>query len=360
MEIGVELFVYAYIFLCICMLVFNITYIAYSKTDKKISYKSSEKWKADIIYQINLNNQNKTDNGYVKSLLKKLKKLKNLQQFEEALEDVKKRMPKELEKYLYLNREVFIQLWYYYSHKESMEKAFFAYVLSEYGTKDMYDKRIPEILSMYLMDKSIYCRENALCAVYKLGDAQAVASAFLMMERNNLPHNSKLLTDGLLGFTGDKESLAEVLVEKMEQFSPSLQVPIIDYIRNVSGNFCKTLYDMINGKKANEEVKISILRYFRKYRYEPAQGYIINCFNMDQGQDWQTAAVAASALDNYPTEEAVQALRRALSSSNWYVRNNAADSLLKQGVTYVDLLDIINGHDRYAREMIKYKMIQNR
>ena len=52
-------------------------------------------------------------------------------------------------------------------------------------------------------------------------------------------------------------------------------------------------------------------------------------------------------------------MRRAVHSRNWYVRYNAAESLQKLGMNYEKLLDIIRGGDRYAREMVMYRLEEN-
>ncbi|MGN1231727.1 MAG: hypothetical protein ACI4TP_07485, partial [Anaerotignum sp.] len=41
---------------------------------------------------------------------------------------------------------------------------------------------------------------------------------------------------------------------------------------------------------------------------------------------------------------------------NWYVRYNAAVSLEAMNLSYVDMADILAGEDRYAREMLEYRM----
>lgn len=52
----------------------------------------------------------------------------------------------------------------------------------------------------------------------------------------------------------------------------------------------------------------------------------------------------------------MQVLKRLLSSRNWYVRLNAAKSLEDLGLGYVELIDIFEGGDRYASEILRYCM----
>ena len=66
--------------------------------------------------------------------------------------------------------------------------------------------------------------------------------------------------------------------------------------------------------------------------------------------------MAASALPSYPDSEAIYVLKEALHSGNWYVRSAAAQSLEQMHVDYTDVMDIAAGSDRYAREMMLYRL----
>ena len=73
--------------------------------------------------------------------------------------------------------------------------------------------------------------------------------------------------------------------------------------------------------------------------------------------DWEYAAMAVLSLGNYPGKHSIVVLKSALSSSNWYIRYNAADVLTGRfGLSYLDISDIYNGRDRYAREILTYMM----
>lgn len=46
---------------------------------------------------------------------------------------------------------------------------------------------------------------------------------------------------------------------------------------------------------------------------------------------------------------------RGTSIINWYIRFNASKSLEQLGFGYRDLIDVIEGHDRYASEILRYR-----
>ena len=61
-------------------------------------------------------------------------------------------------------------------------------------------------------------------------------------------------------------------------------------------------------------------------------------------------------MENYPSEETVKALIGALGSANWYVRDNASDALVKIASGNPMLQDVLVGEDRYASDMLRYKL----
>jgi hypothetical protein len=48
-------------------------------------------------------------------------------------------------------------------------------------------------------------------------------------------------------------------------------------------------------------------------------------------------------------------LKDLLCDRNWYVRYNASDSLERLGVKYEEMIDVFEGGDRYASEMLRYR-----
>ena len=75
---------------------------------------------------------------------------------------------------------------------------------------------------------------------------------------------------------------------------------------------------------------------------------------------WEWAAAAATALAAYEGEAVVEVLMTAVHSTNWYVRYNASESLQAHHLEYSDLLAVVGGQDRYAREMVMYRLNEQR
>ncbi len=59
-----------------------------------------------------------------------------------------------------------------------------------------------DFLVTLVIGPDVYARENALGALYSVGNQEAVLAQWEKMEDNGILHSVKLLADGLLGFAG--------------------------------------------------------------------------------------------------------------------------------------------------------------
>ena len=80
------------------------------------------------------------------------------------------------------------------------------------------------------------------------------------------------------------------------------------------------------------EIRFALIRYFRKYPYREAEEFLLALLDREKAEFSGLAIAAAAALSAYPGKKTKEALRRALSSRNWYVRRNAAVSLKELGL----------------------------
>lgn len=154
-----------------------------------------------------------------------------------------------------------------------------------------------------------------------MGTPEIVAEALRIADDGSVFLHEKLITEGLLSYTGDYHALIEQLWKKMTRYSPHTQLAILNYIRFRSGDYQREMYEIMMDKKAHKELRL-----------------------------------AASSLASYEGKAVVGALKEALRSSNWYVRYAAAQSLEHLHVNYGDVVDITAGSDRYAREMLMYRL----
>ena len=137
-----------------------------------------------------------------------------------------------------------------------------------------------------------------------------------------------------------------------------MQVNLLNYLRFADGGYCARVLEILQDPATHDEVRFCCIRYFGKYRYEPAYELLAEFAEHAEARRIEYSVVALMALRNYPCDRTVEILYRQIRHPNWYVRYNATESMEMLGVEYQDLVDIFDGGDRYAREMLQYQFDQ--
>ena len=252
---------------------------------------------------------------------------------------------------------VFIALCKHYSGKDRIEAAYFPYIIKKYRL--IAFKAFPSVVEMLfglLEEPSIYCRENAMQALYTTGDSEYVLKALKKIDKSELFYHGKLISDGLMNFAGSMKELNGKIIAQFESFSTDMQVNLLNFIRFSAAGYCEFAYALLCDEKKHDEIRYSAIRYLGKYRYEPAYETLCKLSQNKASDKWQYSAIASTALAIYPNPQTVSILKNNLYSPNWYIRFNSAESLEKLGVGYVELADILDGNDRYAAEILRYKL----
>ena len=247
-----------------------------------------------------------------------------------------------------------------YLKKDIMQTAYFAVFLQRYRRDSEYDSAILESLLKYASRENMYCRINALDAFYAIGNEEYVVKAVAIQDKMEAFLHEKVLTEGLLSFSGDHGKLIEKLIGRFSEFTVKTRLSILNYIRLKSDGWKEFMFRIMTDENEDRELRLAAVRYFGRYPWERARGVLIGFAVDKEVLRWEYAAVAAGALKDYSGEDIISALKSALSSSNWYVRYNAAVSLEAKGLSYAHLMDVMLGNDRYAREMMEYRLEERR
>lgn len=354
MIIRVDYLIYIYMVLCLCMLGFNLYYMGRIRWRGRYRPEKIADWEAIVSSAVS-NTENETDTAF---FIRKLSGTQQLLIFYEAVQNLlaDKKKYDSVMKWLYDNREVFTAIGNIYKKRSFMEQSFYAYIIGEYRLcGNTQEDAIVKQMLLFVIKPSIYCRENALYALYASGEADIVVKAFILMNRHNIQHSRKLIMDGLLEFKGDKKELSEKIWAVWEEFSPYYQVAFIDFTRMISDQFCER-YMQILHSETEREVKFAVIRYYRRFYYTDAEKILQNYLNKWNRDDWEFAAISASTLESYPSEKTISALIQGMNSENWYIRDNASDSLIK--IASVERLEEILDkiQDSYGKEMLVYKI----
>lgn len=348
--------IYFYIFICISLLVFNLVYILSSSYLKKSQRRRAAIWRRELNSVLkNINQGYDVQEDHKIRLKQKLRWTEELIAYNEAIQQISLRYEDSMKFYFDNCRDVFQILAFDYKKRGAMERGFIAYLISVYY-KDLFYKQdiLAEILLTYLEDSTVYCRENVLQALYVMGNAAAVERAFALFSEQGWYHYPRLISDGMNLFTGNKESLIRRLWSHMEGWNEELIVALIQFASNVSGEFCEDFLLTLKDYKTPLEIRFALLRYFQRWNYEPAREFIIKSV-LENGENYDGLSIVASDVAaQYPGDDTKQALKKAVCSQDWYIRRNAAASLISLGISEEEIYEMRRNGDKYAAEMLNY------
>lgn len=356
---GVEILVYIYLAVCLSMIFFNIGTIIFSKRRDKTNEKLRKQY-SDMIREelARIREGGETPLRHLKFMKRSLHHQERLLVFVHVMTDLFSEFPDEIR--IYLDRMSVVMdtlIDHYKKHNDPIRYAFFLYTLRVFQQMSgVTPPKVEDVLLGALREPNTYCRENALQAIYRSGETKLVLHALEVIDSERINHSKKLLSDGLLAFTGDTDELIDELWKVFETFGRDMQVVILDFIRFCSPGHRDRLIAILKDEKRDPELRFSCIRYFGKYPDEEAYPVLLEMAGDLGNRRWEYPAIACAALVGYPGGKTIETLKRALHTANWYVRYNAAESLARLGAGYVELIDVIDGNDRYAREILQFQL----
>lgn len=354
----IEMMIYAYIAICVSMIIYNIIYVFVLRHRDRALISYSGKLERLISRELEkLKNGGKISKRHTKYLCRKLDKVPGLNAFDKALEKLFAKDPELCERYLVETFSVFEYLTQRYISKDTLKIAYFPYILYKYDILRHHESdKIISALFELLRSVNVYCRENTLKALYRMRRPDIVVSALKIIDSNLSFHHPKLICDGLMFYSGDKNKLKEEFFKTFRDFSVQMRVNILNYLRFAGVRCDGEMLAMLKNSKLNCEIHFCAIRYFEKFPSREAAPIILALAENTENRIWEYQAIATSALKAYPGEASFRILVKNLSNSNWHVRLNSAISCEKLGYTYQDLINVFDGNDRYAREIMRYRL----
>ncbi len=362
MRLDAQLLIYVYMGICVSLLAFNLCYIfADAAKGRRIKNPGRD---------ISLLRKRVMSYAQTGQIAKKehrknqrmLSHVGKLERFHWSAEKLMQEMPDETAAYLSACEGDSRYLALVYQKKDELQKAYFARLLELYGMGggEKYDE-LKKVLVEMTCSPSVYTRENALRVLYHSGSTEAVVRAFVQMSGRGVFHYGKLLTDGLLSFSGDHGQLVWELWRHRQQLSDDYTLAVMQFIRMSQDGYEEEFGKLLEEAGEDQELRLEALRYFRKYRYDPVYPLLLDIMKGKQDMGWEYQAVTALTLANYPGAETEAVLKGALCHVNWYVRYNAADTLVAVfGNEEERFADVLEGKDRYAREILLYMLNRSR
>lgn len=276
--------------------------------------------------------------------------------FHAAMEEAEVLDPESFGAYLPLIAEIIQRLYPRYAKQNARKQAYYSYLLAHFRVmRCAPSERIADWLIEQIREaKSLFNQENALHAIYSSAQIPLTLRALRALDgTDGVLLHEKLLVDGLLTFD-DCDALIAALWEHIPLCSTQMQRLLLDYIRFASGAWRQEMFALLE-QTDETETRIACLRYFGKYPDERFRAVLYRIAE-ESSAEWELQAVCMTVLAAYPGERTVALLKTGLHSRNWYVRYNAALSLRALKVGAEQLKDILSGEDRYAREMLQYRL----
>ena len=359
----IEYMLYFYGAVCLSMIIFNLIYAFFLRRGQPRMEKRRQRLDSALDAQLKRLRQGlPVEERHYAYLRRKLCRVQNLAAFDRVLRS--RREDKDgplIQSYLAGFQPGILYLTIVYGKRETTQAAYFSYFLSQYMLREhMPIQTLQDLLLSYLRKNSLYCRVNALQALCSFGSPEHLATALHIQDESSVYLHEKILTEALLSYTGDHAGLIHHLLEQLDSFSCHTQLAILNYIRFCSGGYCREMFAIMEDESRDKELRLSAIRYFGRYSYPPALDRLLRFASDSDPAAWEYATVGVSSLSRYSGSAVVDTLKQALHSSNWYVRSAAAAGLQAQGLEYSQLMDIMGGSDRYAREILAYQLESRR
>lgn len=340
-----------YIIISIMLLLFNLVFIL--TKNSRIRRLNPQKDKLKNMLVVEFESYTPQDGLSKKAIDFLTKELKTTQALMVLETEMKKRriyreeLKAEIMPYVFNNIDSF-------RGKAKNEKAYYAYVLScfDYQESPSIEVDYSALLS-FLDTNYLYVFTNTMDVIYQLGDPYILLAAIRKIDERSGFYHSKLLTDGLLTFTGDLEILKSLIIKEFNSYTTLTQVSLLNYFRfkNLEvDDFCLTI---IKERKLNEEVIYAAMRYFAKNSNQEAKNIFIDLLNRGKSF-WVEELLAIQALEHYDDRITRAAIKQKVTSKNWEVRSNAISYLYKGGLVLDEVKDILALEDRYASEKLFY------
>lgn len=367
----VDAIIYMCIYVCWCIVVFDLFFAANIQINESVLPRRTAYFEKLLEKQMTMSrNANKNNERLIKKLFSRMQSINWLLAYLHAFKNMQKKYDGDivaihpLQKF---NINLFERLSEKYAQRNDESKAFFAYIVYEMipsGEEINSDyrafNRLVRNLAVLMDSDSVYIWCNIFRAIVKMGSVKYVFYALTLLDGRIHLRNSKFFSDYLVEFKGDIHALNERLLDSLFEFSPEVQVMIINYLRLLpmsvpQENYFPKIYSALCNRGVHGETVIAAIRYFGKHRYEKAHEKLFEFLDLDieHIKEYNYAAVSASSLSSYNSQTTIDALLRQLSSPDWYVRFNCADSLLRLDVDYEAV--IAKNSDRYAKDIFIHR-----
>lgn len=168
----VEILIYIYLGMCAGMILFNIATALLSRRREHRSFRDGIRLELTVSRELDrLAETGAVSERHLRFMERRLRRVNGMAAFDAALERLCVRRPELTRSYLTALNGVTITLAEDYCRRDEIEAAYFPYIIRKYRLLDgKENEALKTVLLDLLHESSIYCRENAMQALYTAGD----------------------------------------------------------------------------------------------------------------------------------------------------------------------------------------------
>ena len=186
---------------------------------------------------------------------------------------------------------------------------------------------------------------NAAMALCTMGDVHEVADYLLRIQDDRF-YSGRIIDEFFAKFTGDRQELAELLMDKCNKY---MKCTIIKSIAPYRFDAFRPIY--LKGAMGDDsQMKISCVKALAAFGY-PEDEQFLQIAAGDK--DWVIRSSAIRGLSLLKSRSALSTVKHALSDKEWWVRQAAAQAITKMDISPGDLEEILSGYDRFAADAVK-------
>lgn len=234
--------------------------------------------------------------------------------------------------------------------KESYRKSYAFYLMSEF---QLESGEAIELSLRNLSDPSFYVRINALKVIQNQTNVKTILTTLDIINERREYYNKRVIVDFLDTFRGNQQELDQQLIHYMDAYTEELISIILEHFTNTE-NDNQEVQDRILDYLLNSssiEIVLRSTRYFSVVIDEKAKSII---FENLSHKDWRVRTTSANAIGRYADDKVVGQLKNSLTDLNYFVRRNAALSLVKVISKEELFYEAVSNDDAFARDTLVY------
>lgn len=361
---SVQLVIGFYAAISLMMIAFNLAYLQWEQLRGWRLARRTNKMTAALQDEIAKNLDFPTEE-HRRYLERRLRLLAGMESFDRTMERLAGDDREVSERYLRGVAPVFDHVIPRCSRRDPLRRAYVAALARRWYRERPVDPAVLRALQEDLRLTALYARQNAFEALVALGAPEDIARALETLGEASVAHSRRLVSETLLAYPGDPNELADALLARFDALSDPMRVCVINYLRlagvdregaGAHADRYAFVRDLMNDPDGDKDLRLACVRFFMRNAWDPVLDALVEMALDDDVTHWEYAAVATLALSSYARPAAVATLRHCLRSPVYQVRFNAAKSLYELDLSLEgDLADVMEGPDRYAREMLAYR-----